>query len=116
MSKLPNTEQAHIPLEKLTNYSLSTEHTGGKNKARVFQAALGLTAADAEWLRERIIEAIQTTDATEQTPSDFGRRYVVDFTVTTRTGSAPVRTAWMVRNGEDFPRLTSCYVIGDKAK
>jgi len=24
---------------------------------------------------------------------------------------AVVRSSWIIRNGEDFPRLTSCYVL-----
>ncbi|WP_420827328.1 hypothetical protein [Halochromatium salexigens] len=28
----------------------------------------------------------------------------------TARGAATVLSAWIVRHGEDFPRLTSCYV------
>jgi hypothetical protein len=41
----------------------------------------------------------------------FGARYVVEFTVQGPTGSALVRSSWIVRSSEDFPRLTSCYVV-----
>ncbi len=41
----------------------------------------------------------------------FGARYVLDFQLTGPKGSATVRSAWIVRIGEDFPRFTSCYVL-----
>jgi hypothetical protein len=40
---------------------------------------------------------------------------VIDFELTTDMGTAMVRTAWIVRKGEDFPRLTSCYVMKEQA-
>jgi hypothetical protein len=40
-----------------------------------------------------------------------GRRYYLDTLVRGPGGSAWVRTAWIVKTGEDFPRLTSCCVL-----
>jgi len=45
---------------------------------------------------------------TAKTP--FGILYVLDFVLTTTSGSAMVRSGWVVRHGEDSPRLTTCYV------
>lgn len=111
MAKLPNGDQAMVPLEKLTDYSLNPEHTTGKHKARVFKAALGLTLDDAPFLREKLLDIVKTYDVTPQEPTPYGDRYVIDFELTTSAGTALVRSAWIVRNGENFPRLTSCYVI-----
>jgi hypothetical protein len=36
---------------------------------------------------------------------------VLDFEMRTAVGTATVRSGWIVRHGEDFPRLTSCYVV-----
>jgi hypothetical protein len=47
--KLPNAERAFIDLAKLRDYSLCATHPEGKHKARVFAAALGIAATDAEW-------------------------------------------------------------------
>lgn len=41
----------------------------------------------------------------------FGSRYVIDFLASGPKGAALVRSAWIVRAGEDFPRFTSCYVL-----
>jgi hypothetical protein len=111
MAKLPNGDQAMAPLEKLTDYSLNPEHTTGKHKAQVFKAALGLTLDDASFLRSKLLDIVGTHDAIPQEPTPYGDRYVIDFELTTSAGTAIVRSAWIVRKDEDFPRLTSCYVI-----
>jgi uncharacterized protein DUF6883 len=112
--KLPNAERAVIDIEKLRDYSLNPNHPKGKHKARVFLEKLELNADDAERLRKLILEAVLTGEATEQQPTTYGRRFIVDFQVTREERlvvmSAPIRTAWIIRNGEDFPRLTSCFI------
>ena len=109
--RLPNAASAHIPFAKLADYALSPTNEKGQHKARVFRSALGLDQTDAEWLRQRIAAAVLEAEARKQPPSGYGDRYVVDFGLTTDVGTAGVRTTWIVRNGEAFPRLTSCYVL-----
>ena len=112
--KLPNAERAVVDIEKLRDYCLNPAHPEGKHKARVFLAALGLKAEDAERLRKLIREAILIEEATEQQPTPYGRRYIVDFQVKWEeklvVTLVTVRTAWIIRSDEDFPRLTSCFI------
>src|ERR1051325_3603167 len=112
MPKLPNSERAVVEIGKLRDYSLNQEHEVGKHKARVFKAALGIMIDDAQWLREEILRAVLEEEAADGPPSVFGKKYVVDLIVTRGEKSAPIRTAWIVEYGTDFPRLTSCYVKG----
>lgn len=109
--KLPNGERAVVPLEKFTDYSLNPDHPTGRHKARVFKAALGLTLEDADRLRHEVQTVALNGEAIPATETEYGARYVIDFVMTTDSGSATIRTSWMVRNDEDFPRLTSCYVL-----
>ncbi|WP_200235400.1 DUF6883 domain-containing protein [Thiohalocapsa halophila] len=44
--KLPNANQAVVDLEKLRGYCLNPAHPRGRHKARVFAAALGITAGE----------------------------------------------------------------------
>lgn len=114
--KLPNAEKAVVDIAKLRDYCLNPNHPEGKHKARVFLEKLGLTRKDAEGLRQLILEEISTAEATEREPTAYGRRFIVDFQVA-RAGEgglvvsfARLRSAWMIRNEEDFPRLTTCFI------
>ncbi len=109
--QLPNAEQAVVDISKLKNYCLNIAHARGKHKARVFASVLGIGAEQAELLREALIEATRTSPATPVRKDAYGARYVVDFPWHTRTGTATVRSVWIVRTGEDFPRLTTCFVL-----
>ena len=109
--KLPNAERAVVEIEKVRDYCLSREHARGRHKARVFEAALGLRSGDAELLRDALLQAARTEEALPTDADDFGQRYVVDFFMEGPSGRGQVRSSWIVRRGEDFPRLTSCFVL-----
>ena len=109
--KLPKGDRAVVDIVKLTDYCLSTSHPRGRHKARVFAATLGLTSVHADVLRDALLEAARTDEATASDQDEFGQRYVVDFAMTGPAGQARVRGTWIIRTGEDFPRLTSCYVL-----
>jgi hypothetical protein len=108
---MPNADRAVVELSKLRDYCLSAVHPRGRHKARVFESALGLTAADAEQLQAAILDAAGSDQAIAAAQDDYGQRYILDVIVSGPTGTATVRSAWIVRAGEDFPRLTSCYVV-----
>ena len=115
--KLPNAEFAVVDIEKLRDYCLNPNHPRGKHKARVFKEKLGIGKEDAEQLRQSILEAILNAEATEQKQTEYGRRFIVDFQISRPEGqfimsTAWVRTAWIIRNDEDFPRLTTCFNPG----
>ncbi|MHB8654455.1 MAG: DUF6883 domain-containing protein [Terriglobia bacterium] len=40
-----------------------------------------------------------------------GQRYMLDFQMSGPSGQARVGSSWIVLTGEDFPRMSSCYVI-----
>ena len=100
-----------VEVAKLRDYCLSDVHPRGRHKARVFRSRLGLTAVDAELLRKTLLDvALDRRDYLHPTYADeFGQRFILDFTMTTGTGSAVVRSAWIVLVGEQVLRLTSCY-------
>ena len=113
--KLPNAGKAIIDVAKIRDYCLNPDHPAGKHKARVFLATLGITRNDAEELRRKIFETVGSADAVEQNPSPYGRRFAVDVHIVWPQKfvlcSAIVRTGWIIRYDEDFPRLASCYIL-----
>jgi len=88
-----------------------TEHPRGQHKACLFKSALGWTAESAEKIRRRLLEAVLREDALFLDADDYGQRYALDFPVQDLGGVATVRSLWMIRAGEDFPRLVTCYVL-----
>jgi hypothetical protein len=110
---LPNAGRAFIDDRKLVEYSLDPTHPVGRHKAVVFRGALGFTAADADMLRDLLLRAVLVHDAATGRLDEFGQRYSVDFPVTTPLGSAILRSAWIIRPDEYFPRLTTCFVLPD---
>lgn len=96
---------------KLRDYCLSPEHPRGRHKARVFASALGLTVDDSQELRRALLAAALSEEALVAEEDEYGQRYMLDFEMSTEMGSAVVRSGWMVRSGEDFPRFTSCWVL-----
>lgn len=109
--KLPNAERAVVDLEKLRDYCLNPEHPRGKHKAKVFVARIGLTNRRADMLREAILTAARSEDAVLGKRDEYGQRYLLDFDFKGPWGSGRIRSTWIVRRGEDFPRLTTCYLL-----
>jgi hypothetical protein len=109
--KLPNGGRAELGT-KLEDYTLNPRHREGRNKARVFESALGITLANADVLRHALLEAAASSDQVEfRGDNGFGEVYVLRFPLTTTKGTAIVLSAWIIRHGEDFPRLTTCYIV-----
>ncbi len=110
--RLPNGENAIVDIRKLTEYCLNLDDPRGRHKARVFASSLGIRASDAAELREKLLDIARTTETAVAGENDaYGHRYVVDFEWTTPTGTATVRSTWIILNSEETPRLTSCYVL-----
>lgn len=108
--QIPNCERAIVDILKLQDYCLNPEHLRGRHKARVFRSALGLTTDDADLLRDALLDVV-CNDAVLGEQDEYGQRYVLDFTMRVKEREAAVRSTWIIRSGEDFPRLTSCYVL-----
>lgn len=108
--KLPNGDHAIVDIRKLHEYCLNSQHPRGRNKARVF-AAVGIRDTDAEALRAGLSTAARDVEACPGVVSPYGQRYVVDFDFTHQDRTIKIRSTWIVRTGEELPRLTSCYVL-----
>lgn len=108
---LPNGDRAIVELTKLRDYCLNPSHLRGQHKARVFRAGLGLVQRDAAWMQARLLDAAARYPAQKGRRDSFGQRYVVDFEVSTDTGTANVRSSWIILTGENVPRLTSCFIL-----
>jgi hypothetical protein len=78
----------------------------------VFQSVLGITLADPGALRTALERAAATSkNAVHCGNNGFGEVYELRTTLTTQRGTATILSAWIIRNGEDFPRLTTCFIV-----
>jgi len=108
---IPHADRAIVDIRKLRDYCLNPAHDEGQRKARVFAAALGLTAIDAEALRAILLEAVQTHEAQLSYRDTYGQRYTVDFSLDWRGKRPQLRSGWVLEDGSVAPRLISCYVL-----
>jgi hypothetical protein len=103
---LRNFERAVLPEEKI-RYALRDP-----DKRKPFEA-LGFNETSDNWetLRERIVEGAPHNPANFVQATTWGEIYNVDMIIEGPAGKrAPIRTGWIYRSGENFPRLTTLYV------
>ena len=91
--KLPNAGRAVVNIAKLRDYCLNAEHRRGRHKARVFEAALELTADNAEELREALLAAARDQDASPAEQDRYGQRFVLDFVMSRPNRQATIRSS-----------------------
>jgi len=108
---IPNAERALVDIRKLRDYCLNPMHPEGKHKARLFAAALGMTAYDAEQLRRELLRVVKTHDATMGRRDAYGQRYLIDFLFEWQGKQAMIRSGWIIEWDSDTPRLTTCYPL-----
>lgn len=109
--QLPNAEKAFVDDQKLIDYCLSDSHPIGKHKAKVFKSALNYGLENFTELKNAILAGVNTERATLTHSNQYGNYYVLDLWIMNHPKQARVRTSWIVKRDEDFPRLTSCYII-----
>jgi hypothetical protein len=117
---LPNCQNAEIARDKLEGYALNPNHeaarpdgSSGKNKARVFKAALGFDQSNWEILKQRILDELPYHEAIfEAERKNWGKAYRVDMSILGVNGSTRnVRTAWIIKHGKDHPSLVTLLVL-----
>jgi hypothetical protein len=109
--KLPNGHRADLGT-KLEDYSLNPLHRYGQHKARAFQLVLGITLANAHLLREALKQAAaRSEEVVHRGNNGFGEVYELRLPLATGKGVATVLSAWIIRHGEDFPRLITCFIV-----
>ena len=115
MEMLPNADKAVIPLEKFTDYVLNPNKD--PNKAFAFQSALGYSVGNAGLLIENIRVNLRKFPTLVNGHNGYGSRYECIMSIMGANGKkANVLTAWIVIDGEDFPRLTNAYVTKKKLR
>jgi len=100
-----------VDIRKLADYCLSPSHPRGRHKARVFRQAAGLQQGDAARLPAALLEAAPAGEAVAVATDPWGTHWRPDVTIGRRRKKAVVSTIWIVRTGQDLPRLVTCWVL-----
>ena len=109
--RLPNGDRADLGT-KLEDETLNLLHREGRHKARVFESVLGITAGNTDVRRLALLDAAAVSDQVEaRGDSGFGNIYTLRFPLSTPKGTGTVLRVGIIRHGEDFPRLTTCYIV-----
>ena len=89
----------------------SAKLTRAADTRLVFRETLDLEGSDAPWLRDVLLEAARSGQASHSVTDAWGSHWRLDATIRRHGKSAVVRTIWIVRSGEDVPRFVTCWVL-----
>lgn len=107
--KLPNSEHAYIPLEKLTKYLLSETHQDGRAKAKLLKH-LGYSHDNPEVLAADLLAIATTGEVKQIISSAHGIKYVIEGPLQSPTGlQRSIVTVWIVEFQETRPRFVTAY-------
>jgi hypothetical protein len=106
---LPNADHAVVDPVKIRDYALAAAHPVGRFKAQFF-VSLGYAADQWERLRDDILAIARSGTIVGEIATPYGRKFEVDGILTAPSGrSALVRTVWIIRTEEDYPRLVTVF-------
>lgn len=112
---IPNAEHAFIDMRKLRDYTLNQNHRVGRHKARLFASILGITQADAQALKDILLDVICKQNVVLGDTDIHGQRYELDFVLEWADKRALVRSVWQIRRHEEYPRLVTCYPLKERS-
>jgi hypothetical protein len=76
---------------------------------RILRATDG--QANPETGSDKLSEIATNEDCQLGRKTDYGQRYLIEFELSHGRKTARVRSIWIIRTGENFPRLVTCYVV-----
>lgn len=106
---LPNLEEALIEEQKITEYLLSEDNSGGK---KGFFTGFGFLLNEWQLLRDALFNHAKANEVTKVVESEHGIKYIIEGEMQTPDGrSTQVRAIWIIDTGKDAPRLVTSYPL-----
>ena len=107
--KLPNSQKAVVDERKVREYLLSSSHPVGRFKARFF-GSIGFSAEAWSGFVEALQRLAVEGDAQVLDESEYGQKYVVRGRIGgPGARQTEVESVWIIRAGDDTPRLVTVY-------
>jgi hypothetical protein len=107
--KLPNAQKAVVDERKVREYLLSPSHPVGRFKARFF-GSIGFPPEAWSGFVNALQRLAAEGEARVLEDSEYGQKYAVRGEIS-GPGSRPaeVESVWIIRAGDDKPRLVTVY-------
>jgi len=105
---IPNYELAYCEGPKLRDFILTPEHEDNQGRAVVF-FALGYSKERWQDLADDLCSQLLPHIEAIEVPDIYGRRFIVEGPLEGPTGTAIIRTVWLIDTGRDAPRLITAY-------
>src|SRR5258708_19849539 len=102
-TRLPHGDEAILDIRKIADYCLSPSHPRGRHKARVFREALDLKRNDAGWLRDVLLQAARSGEASQVTADAWGTHWRLAATIRRQRKSVLHTHIWIVRTDQLSP-------------
>ncbi len=107
--RLPSSELAWVPREKLAGYLLSSAHPVGSAKARFFRG-FGFNEQNLGLLEAGLLLVARTSEVAATTETPYGTKYEIDGDLETPLGrKVTIRTVWIIEAGEQNPRFVTAF-------
>ena len=109
MIRLPNAATADVPVEKVRDYLLVSEHPQNRGKAEKF-FRFGFQASEWETLAAALIQHAHDNIVIKSEPTSHGVKFVVRCNLPTPDQRNPcIRSIWAIDWGKTSPRFVSAY-------
>ncbi|MPZ47722.1 MAG: hypothetical protein GEU75_00120 [Dehalococcoidia bacterium] len=92
------------------DYVIDSNHPQNHGKARVF-VSMGYTRENWQQLADDLRSQHLVRDAKEVEPTRQGRKFLIEGNLQGTAGSANIRSVWIIRWGEEFPRFVTSYPL-----
>jgi hypothetical protein len=107
--KIPNFENAVVPINKITKYLLSKTHSIGKNKAKFF-LEVGFNYITLENV---LMQHIQKNDIAYEIKTKYGVKYIVQGDIIApNERKYNLCTIWIIETKKRIPYFITAYPIG----
>lgn len=109
--KLPNSKDAVISKEKLTDYLLSENHPVGSAKAKFFRK-LGFNESNVSRLEKLLLKVAKTNNIKNIREFSYGTNYVIEGLIKTPTEkTVTIVTVWFVKQNQSRPSFVTAYPV-----
>ena len=107
---LPNGDRATVDDSKLIDYVLNPQHPIGRHHARLFSSLLDIGRLDFRRLKQALLSAAASEEATIGQTTPFGTKYEVRFPMDGPRGRYTVLSVWLLERQDAAPRLITCFL------